>query len=217
MTNLNQVMFVKTILNYGTDKFWIQLKCWMVSLSLTLAKQLNSLMKHLRINSLLQFQVRPIEFNFWREAINPDQCMSAYFDNELVGIALFATKSASGFKSESGKILQRQLGIFRALRAGFVFALFTHRPQKGEMYIEAISVSSKVRGQGVGKMLLDKLVEKAKEDSQSYLSLKVILENERALKLYEREGFKIAKTQRSRFLKLIVGIQGAHEMEKLIN
>jgi ribosomal protein S18 acetylase RimI-like enzyme len=84
------------------------------------------------------------------------------------------------------------------------------------MYIEAISVDGKARGLGAGKMLLDKLTERAQSELYSSLTLKVILENERARKLYEREGFKVIDTKSSRIIKFVSGVTGAHHMEKIV-
>lgn len=153
---------------------------------------------------------------FWQESINPEQVLAAYQDTILIGVALFATSKSSGFKRESGKILQKQLGTLGAIRAGAIFSLFTHRPKIGEMYIEAISVDGNSRGLGVGKLLLDKIAEKAKSESHTFMSLKVILENHRARKLYEREGFRVRKSKSSRIMKFVSGASGVHFMEKFV-
>ena len=153
---------------------------------------------------------------FWRESINPEQALTAYQGSELIGVALFATPRASGFKVESGRILHKQLGTLRFLRAGAVFSLFSYAPKPGEMYIEAISVDSNARGLGAGKLLLEKLSERAQSESHTSLTLKVILENERARQLYEREGFHVTDTKFSPLTKLVSGIAGACRMEKSV-
>jgi ribosomal protein S18 acetylase RimI-like enzyme len=153
---------------------------------------------------------------FWRESINPDQVFTVFQENELIGVALFATSNSSGFRAESGKILHKQLGILRFIRAGAIFSLFSYTPKPEEMYIEAISVHSNARGLGAGKLLLDKLTERAQSESHKSLTLKVILENERARKLYEREGFQVIKTKSSRIINLVSGVAGAHQMEKIL-
>lgn len=151
---------------------------------------------------------------FWRESINPEQALTAYQESELIGVALFATSKASGFKADSGRTLHKLLGTLRFLRAGAIFSLFSYTPKPGEMYIEAISVDSNARGLGAGKLLLDKLTERAQSESQTSLTLKVISENERAQKLYEREGFQVIETKFSPMMKLVSGVAGACHMEK---
>lgn len=153
---------------------------------------------------------------FWSESINPDQTLTVFQQSELIGVALFATCNASGFKAESGKILYKQLGILRFLRAGAILSLFSYSPNPDEMYIEAISVDGNARGLGAGKLLLDKLTERAQLESHTSLTLKVILENERARKLYEREGFRVINTKSSQIIKLVSGVAGAHKMEKIV-
>lgn len=57
-------------------------------------------------------------------------------------------------------------------------------------YIAGIFVSGKVRSQGIGKQLLAKV-----KQINNKLTLHVYLNNERAIKFYQRENFKIYKEQ----------------------
>lgn len=57
-------------------------------------------------------------------------------------------------------------------------------------YIAGIFVSGKVRSQGIGKQLLAKV-----KRINNKLTLHVYLNNERAIKFYQRENFKIYKEQ----------------------
>ena len=57
-------------------------------------------------------------------------------------------------------------------------------------YISDIAVDSAFEGQGVGRILLDKAEEWAREQGCSLLTLYVFSNNSRARKVYEKLGFK---------------------------
>jgi ribosomal protein S18 acetylase RimI-like enzyme len=65
-------------------------------------------------------------------------------------------------------------------------------------YLHDIAVSSTARGLGVGKRLLSECIDRAKLAGLSTLRLTVHLENEPAIKLYERLGFTKASETKSR-------------------
>lgn len=75
------------------------------------------------------------------------------------------------------------------------YRLFTEN-QKGYGYVDdktpelGIAVINKVRGKGVGNLLMEKLFETASRDGYSSLSLSVDPKNTQALQLYKKLGFE---------------------------
>ncbi len=61
----------------------------------------------------------------------------------------------------------------------------------GSFYIAAMATFPEFRGQGLGTKMLDLAGEQARERRCGSISLLVFEQNERAVKLYERNGFKV--------------------------
>ncbi len=62
--------------------------------------------------------------------------------------------------------------------------------QKGEIYIDCFAVLPKFQGQGMGKKLLEMVIEKYVNQNKQILGLLVEIENTHAQKLYSKVGFK---------------------------
>ena len=62
-----------------------------------------------------------------------------------------------------------------------------------EYYIDTVSVHSKFRGQGIGTKLLIHAEKVAQKAGFSKLSLNVEVEKEKAIRLYERVGYRVAE------------------------
>ena len=75
---------------------------------------------------------------------------------------------------------------------GFALYYIRYSTWKGQrMHLEDIIVTEKMRGHGLGKMLLDKLIEVAKEKKYSGMMWQVLDWNEPAINFYKKyEGVK---------------------------
>ena len=70
---------------------------------------------------------------------------------------------------------------------GFALYYIRYSTWKGQrMYLEDIIVTEKMRGHGLGKMLLDKLIEVAKEKKISGMMWQVLDWNEAAISFYKK-------------------------------
>ncbi len=69
--------------------------------------------------------------------------------------------------------------------AGYFLAM----PVVDEMHLLNISVRADLQGQGLGRMLLDRVAGLAREQGMSSILLEVRPSNQRALSVYERYGF----------------------------
>ena len=70
---------------------------------------------------------------------------------------------------------------------GFALYYIRYSTWKGQvMYLEDILVTESYRGQGIGKMLMDKLIEEAKEKGFKRITWQVLEWNERAIHFYKK-------------------------------
>ncbi|AXX59753.1 TPA: GNAT family N-acetyltransferase [Vibrio vulnificus] len=143
----------------------------------------------------------------------PDYSFVAYSDKKLVGLAGFNVVSGSLTGGIGAEGLIEQLGFFRGLWACLVFSLFERKPEKSELVMDGIAVDSEFRCQGIGSLLLDKIVSYAQENGFESVRLDVIDSNPRARKLYESKGFVALKTESFPYLKWLVGFSGATTMK----
>ena len=75
---------------------------------------------------------------------------------------------------------------------GFALYYIRYSTWKGQrMYLEDILVTEKMRGHGLGKLLLDKLIEEAKEKQFTGIAWQVLDWNEPAINFYKKfDGIK---------------------------
>ncbi|CAN5763435.1 GNAT family N-acetyltransferase [soil metagenome] len=70
---------------------------------------------------------------------------------------------------------------------GFAIYYIRYSTWKGQrMYLEDLLVTEKLRGQGVGKLLFDQLIETAKEKNLSGIAWQVLDWNEPAINFYKK-------------------------------
>jgi ribosomal protein S18 acetylase RimI-like enzyme len=166
-----------------------------------------------------QYAIRndSLRIKFWSEIINCDQIVVAYINGELVGIALISFDGRPGFLKSAKNSLFEILGCCQGIKSGFYFVLFSKLDKKvvfPNAYLEAISVSQKYRGLGIGNLLISEVSKVAKEQGNTSLLLQVVLENHQAQKLYERIGFKVVSVTKTPFLKIFTRVSGASLMAK---
>ncbi len=111
-------------------------------------------------------------------------------------------------------LVTRELGLLRALRAAFMLWLLGHQPAAGEAYISDLGVASDCQGEGVAGQLLGYAERWAREHGRTRLTLWVAADNARAIHVYKRAGFAIARTRASWLTRLAYGIRRWHFMEK---
>lgn len=158
-----------------------------------------------------------LRIKFWSEILNGNQIIGVYIGDELVGIALITFDGSPGLLKTAKTSLFRILGYRQALRSATYFVLFSKLDKKiifPNAYLEAISVSEKFRGLGIGNMLISEVSRIAREQGNSVLLLQVVLENSQARKLYERIGFKTVSITKTPFLKIFTQVGGATLMSK---
>lgn len=76
--------------------------------------------------------------------------------------------------------------------------------EAGEFYLDTISVSKNHQGKGIGRKLIEAMIQHAQEKEFDKVGLLVDVENPSAKKLYERIGFQFVK------IKSLMGGQYEH-------
>ncbi|MGZ9929404.1 GNAT family N-acetyltransferase [Streptomyces sp. NC-S4] len=107
-------------------------------------------------------------------------------------------------------------GLFRGLPRLAVLALLERTPEPGELVMDGIAVDPAGRGKGVGSLLLTEIAAVAAEHGCSRVRLDVIDVNPRARALYERHGFDAVRTERTPYLKGLMGFGAVTTMHRAV-
>ena len=142
-------------------------------------------------------------------------CLSAESDGgELLGVLAFQTDGSEFYRMKTSAAFAR-FSPARAVRVLLnLMLLYTPRPAPDEFIVDSLAVAQSARGMGVGTALMREAERKARRMGKRFMSLGVIGENAGAIRLYERLGYKITRTQRGFIIRLIVGCDEVHRMEK---
>ncbi len=109
----------------------------------------------------------------------------------------------------------RRFGMFKLLFTIFSFVILGSKVTKDEMMVDYIAIDPEYRGKGIGSKLLDFGENQARKNKDiKVYSLMVIGQNIKAIKLYERIGFKVVKTTKFFFLRIFTGVKEFHYMVK---
>ncbi|MFF9851179.1 GNAT family N-acetyltransferase [Streptomyces litmocidini] len=105
-------------------------------------------------------------------------------------------------------------GPVRGLPKLAVLALFERTPAPEEMVMDGIAVDAAYRGRGIGSLLLTQIAAVAAEAGCRRIRLDVIDTNPRARALYERHGFTAHRTERTPYLRRLMGFGAVTTMHR---
>lgn len=110
--------------------------------------------------------------------------------------------------------LLKGLGVItRGLRVESVI-----RPPSGDMhYLAHLGVLPELRGRGVGRALIDRLIGVGREAGRRRVTLDVAASNPRAELLYQRAGFKVTGERRSRLSNERGRVPDHRRMERVLD
>ena len=149
------------------------------------------------------------------DSVNPRHCFTAVDDGKLLGILMFQTADGEFFQLKLSAVFRRFSPV-RALRIVLNLALLAATARPDEFIVDSLAVSPATRGLGIGTRLMASAEDKARAMGKSMMSLSVIGENEGAVRLYERIGFKTARVWRSKLLELAIRSNEVQRMEKFL-
>lgn len=143
-------------------------------------------------------------------------CWTAIADGRIAGIL---TRQSSGetFYNIGTRRLLATFWPLKTLRVLFNFLLLNESPPQNALYVESIAVDAEIRGLGIGGKLMAEAEARARELNLPLLALDVIGDNQGAIRLYERLGYKIVKTTRGFLIKYVTGSDEVHRMEKQLD
>ena len=153
----------------------------------------------------------------FRDSADARNCFSAIIDGELSGILAFQTAGREFYRLNPMVAFAK----FSPLRAGLVIfnlilLAFEDAVGPDEFHIDLVAVVPSSRGLGVGTALMLKAEEKAESTGKHTMSLGVIAENEGAIRLYERLGYRTTRTWRGFLVRLAARSEDVRRMEKPI-
>jgi ribosomal protein S18 acetylase RimI-like enzyme len=143
------------------------------------------------------------------EALDPSHVFVATSGARVLGIAGFKTSAGALTSGIRANLLRSRLGLWRALRALAVLALFQRTLRKDELLMDGLSVDPETRGSGLGTTLLNHIKQFAADHGYRTVRLDVINTNAAARRLYERQGFVATNTTSVAYLRWFLGFSSA--------
>ena len=153
----------------------------------------------------------------FRDSVDPENCLFAIVDGELSGVWAFQMTGHEFYQLN----LRTAFEKFSPFRAGLVIfnlilLAFEDAVGADEFHIDLVAVVPSSRGLGVGTALMLRAEENAESTGKRTMSLGVIAENEGAIRLYERLGYRTTRTWRGFLVRLAARSEEVRRMEKSI-
>lgn len=105
-------------------------------------------------------------------------------------------------------------GLSVTIKVLFERYLFPERPQRGTCHIAELAVKSMRRGEGIGTVLLNYGKSVASDMGLMRYTLNVDISNDKALKLYKKQGFRGVRKTRNLLVRWLLGTRGWYSMSQ---
>jgi ribosomal protein S18 acetylase RimI-like enzyme len=162
-----------------------------------------------KIRPLLQPKEKAIRLS--SHAINPNRIYYALKNGKAVGIIGLQYDDLD-FLSYRFDFIRKYYSFFKSIYLYFILNIMKTKLDAYTIRIDSVAVDDQYRGQGIGKILINKVVEIAKNRGFKEIILEVVNTNPRAKKLYEKMGFKEKKHIKFYFLTRAFGFSSAYVM-----
>ncbi len=132
--------------------------------------------------------------------IQPDNDFShqnvTFVERDEVIVGMASGYTAEQHRRSSGQPLKlaeghRALRMMRVAICCAPFRRFLDTLADGDFYLQAIAVDKKLRGEGIGSIVIDSVENRARAAGAARLSLDVAVKNKDARRLYERRGMTV--------------------------
>ncbi|MCZ7416741.1 MULTISPECIES: GNAT family N-acetyltransferase [unclassified Streptomyces] len=134
-------------------------------------------------------------------------------DGRVVAVAGYQLDGRALTGGGTGDVLSAY-GLLRGLPRLALLALLERTPEPGELVMDGIAVDPAHRGTGIGGLLLTEMATLAAEHGCARVRLDVIDVNPRARALYERHGFVAVHTERTPYLRRLMGFGAVTTMHR---
>ncbi|GAA5771596.1 hypothetical protein Aros01_08135 [Streptosporangium roseum] len=145
--------------------------------------------------------------------LHHDRGVVAVVDGEVAGVAGYQLGGRGLMGGGAGDVLSAY-GTLRGLPRLALLTLMGRRPAGGELVMDGIAVAPECRGKGIGSLLLREIAAVAADHSCRRIRLDVIDVNPRARALYERQGFTAVRTEKTPYLRELMGFGAVTTMHR---
>ncbi|MFV0457986.1 MAG: GNAT family N-acetyltransferase [Actinomycetales bacterium] len=149
------------------------------------------------------------------QSLRPDRVITARQGGQVVGLCGFYD-SGIGAADVTWPRLRARLPRGRALWASGALSILRRHDVPDTMVLDGLCVAPGLRGQGVGSLLLEAVVHRARARDLAGVQLSVIDANPRAAQLYRRHGFRPVHHATLGPLRHLFGFDGYTTMRKEI-
>jgi ribosomal protein S18 acetylase RimI-like enzyme len=145
--------------------------------------------------------------------LHHDRGVTALTGGRVVGVAGYQL-GGRGLTGGRVRDVLSTYGLLRGLPRLALLALLERTPAPGELVMDGIAVDPAHRGAGIGGLLIDEIAAVAAENGCRRIRLDVIDVNPRARALYERHGFTAVRTERTPYLRGLMGFGAVTTMHR---
>lgn len=142
-----------------------------------------------------------------------DRGVTAHAGGAVVGVAGYQL-GGRGLTGGGAADVLAAYGLLRGLPRLALLALLERAPQAGELVMDGIAVDAAHRGTGIGSLLLREIAAVAADHGCERVRLDVIDVNPRARALYERHGYTAVHTERTPYLRRLLGFGAVTTMHR---
>ncbi len=130
--------------------------------------------------------LRAVAFQIWREYY------PAILSREQIDYMLEWMYSPAVIQNELGAGVVWELALLEAQTAGFIS--YAHQKDRAEVKLNKIYLLPSMHGQGLGRQLLAHVKGRAEALGARRICLQVNKRNQRAIRAYERAGFRVSES-----------------------
>ena len=148
-------------------------------------------------------------------SLREDRTFTCMLDSRVIGVAGL-NYGGNPSLDVNGSDVFREYRL-SAFKVAFLGLLFEERTAPDELYLESLAVSASHRNRGIGRKLLDAVLEQAVAEGLTRVRLRVVEPNLRAKAFYERVGFETTRYRRVPLLwRWAFCFDGYYEMIKAL-